>query len=54
MYGVIKEKLDIDCPKIAWSKIEDYDEYLDYQNMIREAVSHENLSDWEFAPTPLM
>lgn len=38
MYDVIEKELEIKKPEVAWSKLDDYDMYLDYQKTIREKV----------------
>lgn len=47
VFAAVKNSLAIPCPCASWSRIEDYDIYLDYQKMIREKVDGAPLR-WEF------
>lgn len=47
IFKAVKEKLGIDAPTNAWSRWDNYDEYLKYQNDIREKICTAPLR-WEF------
>ena len=44
-----KQELGVQCPFDSWSGIDNYEEYLDYQNEIKKAVKEKNKTaiDWE-------
>lgn len=47
--SIAKDSLGIKRPKIAWSKWDSYeDQYLKYQNLIREKIATETPLRWEF------
>lgn len=55
MYKTVKNELHVDPPKESWSKLDDYSEYLEYQNSIRQAVEKVRCSsNCCFDPVPLM
>lgn len=46
-YGIPKPK-DEDKEDLAWSKIDDYAVYLNYQNALKGKIAPKSLFDWEF------
>ena len=50
IFKAAKEKLGIYAPTHAWSRWDNYDEYLKYQNDIRKKLKEEDISPlrWEF------
>lgn len=45
---IARDKLEIEKPKAPWSRWNDYDEYLTYQNCIREKITGNTPLRWEF------
>lgn len=49
VFDIARDLLGITRPKVAWSKWDNYEEqYLQYQNMIREKITTESPLRWEF------